>query len=256
MRREPHDHLPRNSQVQVEAMRYNIISINDDRKDYSDAIRRQIDLPELVLPAVNGREVDLDAEFEKRQLERLPVWNNAKVGELGVWLSNFDRWETVSCMDEGLVVFEDDAILDPYFNTKFRDFWHELPHGWDFAALWVPENQRQDYLYDATFDHHGSLRINGFKTPETSIYRVPEMHYGALVYQGYGMVSLVYSPKGGARLVELARKYGIDEPVDCWIYQQAHLGRLEGYAPKPEHATIVHYDWKAPSHVQLTERAQ
>lgn len=238
-------------------MKYTIISLNDDRKQYKDAIRSNLGLEEVRMQAVDGSRVNLPEEFAMRGLTFVShAWPNAKTGELGVWLSNFDRWTMAAVLGEPLLVFEDDAILDPCFNEKFSDLYNELPEDWDFVALWVPENQRQDYLYDATFDDHGSLRVNGIKMPEDSIYRIPEKTYAALVYQGYGMVSLMYSPRGGAKLRELAQRYGIDEPVDCWIYQQAHLGRLKGYAPKPEYADIVHYDWKAVSHVQLTERAQ
>ncbi|SRR6266540_545880 len=234
-------------------MKFGIISLPDsDRVEYKKAIREHVHYPELPLPAFDARAYNPVDAIETKGLE-LKHWN-AKLGELGVWLSNYDRWRQAA--EHGpLIVFEDDAIVDETFTSKFEEFMSELPEHWDFAALWVPENQLQDYLYDADHTEDGVLRVNGYKTADDSIYKIPGNLMASLVYQGYGMVSLVYSRKGGQRLVELAHERGINGPVDCWIYEQAHRGAAKGYAPLPIAADIVGYDWAAPSHVQLTERA-
>lgn len=239
-------------------MKYTIISINDDRAEYKKYIRRVVEGTELYIPAVDGNRIlddCWDKEFENRGLTyHRGMWGNAKRGELGVWLSNFDRWEFASELESPLIVFEDDAIPDPFFNERLDQLMAEVPEDWDFVALWVPENQRQDYLYDVKYNENGHPHINGAVTPENSRYRIPGAVYAALVYQGYGMVSLMYSPSGGKKLIDLARTRGIDTTVDCWIFEEAHKGNLNGYAPRPEQATIVNYDWKALSHVQLTDR--
>lgn len=239
-------------------MKYTIISLNDDRKPYKDVIRSRVKYEEITMPAVDARQAtaeDLAHAYEVRDLFR-NGWGNAKNGELGVWLSNFDRWE-LAAEDGPLIVFEDDAIPDEYFTDKFETMMAELPDDWDFAALWVPENQRQDYLYNFIYNEiDGMPQLLGYLTPDTSNYRLPGASYAALAYQGYGMVSLVYSKKGGKALAERAQATGITGPVDCWIYEQAKLGNLRGFAPRPECADIVHYDWAAVSHVQLTEMAQ
>lgn len=234
-------------------MKYSIISLNDDRKEYKDYIHRVVQGEHLYMPAVNGPVDDLDYELRIRGLEHRG-WGNAKRGEMGVWLSNFDRWEMASRMDEPLVVFEDDAIPDAFFMEKLENVVKELPEDWDFVALWVPENQRDDFLWDVKYNHNGHPAHNGWKRPEESYYLVPGAAYVALAYQGYGMVALMYSPVGGKKLVDLARSRGVDGPVDCWIFEECHKGNLNGYAPRPEQASIVHYDWKAQSHVQHTER--
>jgi GR25 family glycosyltransferase involved in LPS biosynthesis len=236
--------------------RYGIITLPDsDRVEYKKAIRRNVPYFEQPRPAFDYRVRDPLEAIEEWGLEfRADLWDNPKKGELAVWLSNYIRWKQAA--EHGpLIVFEDDAVVGPDFKTKFEDFMAELPGDWDFAALWVPENQRQDYLYNAVYDENGRVEIRGFVTPERSIYRIPGNTYAALVYQGYGMVSLVYSRKGGKRLVELAHEVGITGPVDCWIYEQAHRGALKGFAPIPVMADIVEYDWAAQSHVQQTERA-
>lgn len=234
--------------------KYTIISLNDDRAVFKEAITRNTSsLYSWSIPAVDGRAVDLPAEIEKRGLELSHHWGNPKLGELGVWLSNFDRWEKIAGDDYPSVVFEDDAIVSPAFTTKLALLMNELPDDWDFVALWVPEDQRIDYRYAVVYEL-GIPRINGVLPDHVRSLFDFGAHRAALVYQGYGMVSLMYSPTGAAKLVDLARKHGITGPVDCWIYEQAHMGNVNGYAPKPEFADIVSYDWSATSHVQLTER--
>lgn len=235
-------------------MKYNIISINDERKSYKDHIRATVTGTEIDVPAFNGYTHDPIEGATERGIELHEGWGNAKKGEVSIWLSNFDCWQTVAEMDEPLVVFEDDAVPDTYFDVRYKYLMEQMPDDWDFCALWVPENQRQDYQYDVTYEL-GIPRVHGMVMPDDSKFRIPGKDMVALVYQGYGMVSLVYSPRGGRRLVELTKKYKMYNPVDCWIYEMAHRDEANGYAPRPEHASIVHYDWSAPSHVQITERA-
>lgn len=238
-------------------MKYTIITLNNDRKVYKDAIRAHVPYEEIELPAVDGREVDWSTEITERLIHHPGhIWGNPKLGEIGVWLSNYDRWAYVAEMDEPLIVFEDDAVVPPDFAEKLEALMGQLPPDWDFVALWVPENQRIDYLYDVRYEQGLPRAVGGMRGPETSIYKVEGSDRAALVYQGYGMVSLVYSPEGGRKLVALAREYGITGPVDCWIYEHAHMDELKGYAPRPDYADIVTYDWSAVSHVQLTEKAR
>lgn len=238
-------------------MKYGIITLPDsDRIEYKARIRENIHYPEETLDAFDARVNDPIKGCEERRLKfSAELWGNAKRGEVGIWLSNFDRWQQAAECGP-LIVFEDDAIIHDDFTDRFEDFMAEVPDDWDFAALWVPENQRQDYLYNIIYNTKSwEPQFLGFTTAEKSIYRIPGATYAALAYQGYGMVALVYSQNGGKRLVERARATGMYGPVDCWIYEQAKMGFLKGFAPRPECADIVHYDWAAESHVQLTERA-
>lgn len=234
-------------------MKYTIITLNDERQAYKDVIRKTIHLGEIVMPAVDGGAVDVWDELRKRGIYK-NVWFSAKIGELGVWMSNFDRWELASTMDEPLIVFEDDATPDSSFDRKISDFITELPRDWDFAALWVPEEQRQDYLSNVIYEN-GVAKRRGVLPPKRSLFRVEGTLRVARVYQGYGMIALVYSPTGGRRLLELTREYGLTGPVDLWIYEQAHRGNLNGFAPRPEYASIVHYDRGAKSQIKFTARA-
>lgn len=239
-------------------MKYHIISINDERKSYKDNIRKHVPLPEAEWTDYNAYFTPPREGLAARGLEWKPDWPNPKIGEMGVWLSNYDAWKNISEMDSPCIVFEDDAVVDETFWLKFTNFIDQLPSDWDFAALWVPENQRVDYRYSLVYNHTGVPLIFGTLPYEKSIFQVPGADRAALVYQGYGMVSLVYSPRGAEKLVNYAHSRGITGPVDCWIYEIAHMDEtnVKGYAPRPEYADIVTYDWAATSHVQLTERVE
>lgn len=239
-------------------MKFTIITLDNSRDAYKEQLRRRNLYPEVILPAVDARGLSregIQSLLDDRGLEiDLKCWPNPKNGEIGVWLSNYDRWQWIAKQDEPVIVFEDDAIIDEDFMYDFNRFYQDLPEDWDFAALWVPENQTFDYRYNATYEN-GAPRIHGGRPDhEPSQYDFGVEH-AALVYQGYGMVSLMYSPKGAQSLVEIASR-GITGPVDCWIYEHAEgrgKANLKGFAPKPQYATIVRYDWSAQSHVQHTE---
>ena len=239
-------------------MKYTIITLNDDRAFYKNLIRTRVRYDEIEMPAVDGRAADIDQELELRDLKWVG-WENAKRGEMGVWLSNFDRWKLAAGMDEPLIVFEDDAMPHPGFNIYMDEIMEHLPSDWDFISLWVPDNQKQDYLYDIEFNENGEhiWTSRPWRTNETSKYRVANSNRVALAFQGYGMVSLMYSPTGANKLVHLARQTGLTGPVDCWIFQQAHTGRVQGYSCHPHFAHVVRYDnWEGISHAQHTEKVK
>lgn len=229
---------------------YNIITIDDKRKFYKDHIRATVqESKEIFVPAINGREVNLSEELDNRNL--FVTYPGAfSVGEIGIWLSMFDCWQWCIDNDEILITFEDDAIPRNYFDEAIRFFLEEVPEDWDFMALWVPENQRQDYKYNVKFDDEGRATIRGYL--QESLFDFGG-HYLARAYQGYGNVCSMFSTKGAQFLIDKVRETGIYTPVDCFMFQNSHAGRCNGYAPKPFHATLVDYDW-AETTVHNTER--
>lgn len=225
---------------------YNIITLNrsdslhDPRQIYKDRIRKTVqESEEIFVPAINGREVNLEEELDRRNLfVKYP--GAFSVGEIGIWLSMFDCWQWCIDNDETLITFEDDASPRHYFDEAVRFFLEEVPQDWDFMALWVPDNQKQDYRYNVKFDDEGHATIRGYA--QESLFDFGAF-YLARAYQGYGNVCSMFSPKGSQFLIDKARETGIYTPVDCFMFQNAHAGRCNGYAPKPFHATLVDYDW-------------
>lgn len=235
-------------------MKFQIISINDDRASYKDNIRAKVGLDEVHIPATNAYEVDLKAELDKRNLfVKYPGMFSA--GEIGVWLSTFDCWQWAVDNDEELVVFEDDAIPSGTFSFQLAKLYYELPVDYDFFCLWVPPNQTIDYYYNVEYDAEGRPNVVGSNRGDhDSIYNIPQVTRVAKVYNGYGNVAQLYSPKGGRTFIDTARSSGIYTPVDCFLYQEAHAGRAVGYGPKPYWAKLVDYDWKAQTTVHKGDR--
>lgn len=234
-------------------MKFTIISIDERRAPYKEVIRKFAGMEEVHMKAVDGRQEDVKEQMMSRGLW-VNNWSPSR-GEAGVWMSNYDRWLYTSTLDEPLVVFEDDAIIRGDFKDRVDAVLSVLPEDWDYCTLWVPENQKIDYYYDVIFNSVGDpMPVGPNRNNETSLFRYNNSDIVSLVYQGYGMVSLMYSPKGGQKLASLAQRTGIYTPVDCWIYQQAHMGRLRGFAPHPQNAEIVQYDWLAETTVHNSER--
>lgn len=228
---------------------YNIISIDDSRLEYKKRIRKTVTFPEVYVPATNARAVDLEEELSKRELS-LPFPGQFAIGEVGIWLSMFDCWNWAVENNEILITFEDDASPKDNFNEAVSLFLSEVPEDWDFICLWVPDNQKQDYLYDVTYNDEGIPNIKGRRVK--SLFDFGAKHL-ARTYNGYGNVASMFSPKGARFFRDRAREVGLYTPVDCFLYQEAHAGRCSGYSPKPKYATLVDYDW-APTTVHNTER--
>jgi GR25 family glycosyltransferase involved in LPS biosynthesis len=226
-------------------VKYSIITINDKRKYYKDQIRQHVGLEEERIVSVDGSYMNRDGLIESH-LDDLGLWISSQwplsLGEIGVWMSNLLHWERVAVMDEPLVVFEDDAVIDAHFSEHMNTIVSQLPDDWDFVALWVPDNQRIDYRYNLRYNEHGTPEIYGMRPEGLPSFFDFGSRDLARVYQGYGMVAMMYSPAGGRKLAELAKKYGLRNPVDCFIFEEAHKGALNGFAPKPD-KVFVSYDW-------------
>ena len=224
---------------------YSIMTVDDSRAQRKKAIRAAVDLPEITdISWVDARrKVVAWRELEKRPWFKIKwrlTW-----GELGVWLSAVTAWEYLLESDlDALIVFEDDAIIEPTFNDGIKKYLEELPDDWDAVSLFVPENQRGDYYYNVTFNSTGdavSYR-RGNKRFHDSIYRIGD---GLLcrTYQGYCNVAMMYSKSGAQKLLDLTKELGSYTPVDCFVFQMANLRRINAYSPHPRQEFHVSYPW-------------
>lgn len=238
-------------------MKYHIISINDDREQYKKVIRERVHLPQANVESFNAYEKDAVAYLEENGIRLRPDLWNPKVGEVGIWASTVNCWKWCIENNEDLVVFEDDAIPVEDFRSQFELFRSNLPDDYDFASLWVPENQRQDFLYYVDYDEFGGPRHLP-KPPflDRSVSMFDQGTYPvAVVYQGYGGVGLMFSPAGSKKFLKRAQEWGLWTTCDCNLYlvsHQAEVG-MKSYAPHPDFE-IVKYDWQAQTTVQHSER--
>lgn len=239
-------------------MKYNIISINDERQIWKDHIRKYVNVCEEVkIPSVDGTGTNIRQELTARGVDIVEGLSPSafSVGEMGIWLSVYDCW--LWCYEHGeeLIVFEDDATPDEQFDDKFEVLYDELPPDWGYLALWVPDNQRNDYLYNCYFNQEGLPVRRGYDmTAESSLFNFGAEHL-AKVYQGYGNVAMLYSPAGAERLLYRTHEVGIYSTLDCQIFQEAHVGAIAGYAPKPHvpECGVVRYHWPETT-IHTTER--
>jgi GR25 family glycosyltransferase involved in LPS biosynthesis len=236
-------------------MRYTIISINDDRIEKRRAIEETVDLPKVHIPSVNGMNGDLNRYFQLYQTFKTPEFKALR-GELGIWFSQMNCWQYTVTSGEPLIVFEDDAMVDPSFNDTVGLVMNEIPDDWDFFSFFVPDNQRQDYFYNVKYNNQGIPgALNGFRPPTQSLFYIGS-EVIAKAYQGYSVVCTMYSPKGARRLLELTSKHGIHTPVDNFIFRHAHgSSQVKGYAMHPRFKPMpVWYDWEnSPTCVHNTE---
>lgn len=231
-------------------MRFTIISINDDRLRQKEAIRQHVQLEEIFVECVNGND-------DEQLFGANAKWNFKKHcglqrGEWGIWFSTVNCWN-YAAQNGDLILFEDDAIVDHTFMEKFNKYLNEIPADADFVALWVPDNQRQDYLYNVEFDELGKPRtITGSLEPHNSLFNV-DHEYLAKAYQGYGGVAFLITQRGGRKLLELLEREGYWSTSDCFYFLECHRNNLNGYALKPQYCDMIQYDWSTPTQVHITE---
>lgn len=213
-------------------MKYFILSINDDRKSKKDAIHQKME--EFGCPLIEGVQCVDGSRTPPEELE-LSVEPYLLKGEWGVWGSNY---QLLSHINEPTLVFEDDAILKGNFHM---DWVENLPEDWDFAAIWVPDNQRIDITYKQVYDSHTGVprEVRDGEKPYEYMIDNP---YFAKAYNGYGGVAIAYSKQGANKILSWIKTHKIDQPYDTWLYTSSHLGYLNGYSLKPS-KQIVDYDW-------------
>lgn len=243
-------------------MKYHIISMNDDRLATKNLIRERVTgLEAAEVETFNAYENDAVSFLADNGINlRRELWI-PKIGEAGIWASIVKCWQWCIENDEELLVFEDDAIPVEDFQAKFDEFHKNLPKDYDFAAIWVPENQRNDYFYAVAYDENGCPQhIPKYLAMDPSLesmYQLPDRHPVAKVYQGYGGVSMLFSPKGSREFLEISRKFGVYTPIDCHFYLTAHRPEdcVEGYAPHPGYM-MVDYNWSTPTTIQTSGKVE
>jgi hypothetical protein len=122
------------------------------------------------------------------------------------------------------MVFEDDAVLDKTFGDTVRRL--SYPNNFDFTAFYLPYNRSVP---------HKPFRF-------------------VRCYQEHGQVCNTYSPKGARKILHYLQDFGLDWPVDIWLYKQARGSRLKGYSPNLDSKEIVTVDYRVPSNIHDDDR--
>lgn len=208
-------------------MKYTIFSINDDRKRYTDAIRKKLlGWEEVPVWSVNGSDsTQLGQAQELHPYQINDSDRPLKVGHLGIWYSVLNALEHAP-----LVTFEDDAILSGRFKMDFQSRRMALPSDFDFFSLFIPRDS--DHLY------HQGLSVNPWLTRP---------------YQKYGGVSMFYSEKGANKIKALLERDGITQQYDETLYSYAREGELNGFCSKPTIQDLVYITGNERSIVQESE---
>jgi GR25 family glycosyltransferase involved in LPS biosynthesis len=169
------------------------------------------DLPELDSRTINYFDVKESEGFVKKYPNFITK-KLFKLGEIGVWASNYEAWDTFVKSDyDYLILFEDDAKIDPDFIEGITDYIKELPEGWDFFSPYVHWWQ-QNNNYNPGVHDYGHKDI-------------------CKAYQVWSLACYVVSKSGAIKAIEEANK-GIIDPVDWFIFQDVQ--RFNTYTLKPK----------------------
>lgn len=231
---------------------YFIISLNDDRRGYKANIRQKVKYPETFsIQVINGT---TDKELIKKELKRFKIpyiWDGAKYGELGIWLTILNICVYSIKTNKTILTFEDDAIVESSdIGDKLDSLLKECPEDMDLFSVLVPINQ-MIHAYMEWVDKEGGL---GMRHPDIA----PSYDIGkprvCRAYQGFSFVSVIYTPRGAARLLNLVRRYGLTGPVDTWAFEQHEQRLLNIYTPKPSEANMVTIDGATETTIHNTGR--
>lgn len=227
---------------------YTIFSIDETRQQNKQASRSALSLKEINIDCVNGN--DHDALEKAKAKWGITITSPFKGCELGIWYTTLNAWEYA--LENGdLLCLEDDAILTLGSNDLLIEYLKDSPKNMDFVSLFVPENQKHDYNYDISYNNGGVPFWPGQIRGESKF----EFGHSYLsrAYQTYSNVTILYTQHGAKRLISRVRKTGINQPVDCWLYSNAHGGYLNGYALKPKYTNVVDYNWTWPTTIHNSD---
>lgn len=218
---------------------FTIISIDASRTQKKDYIRAELPWKEVAIDFVNGKDPASLAKA-KNKWSAIDTPGPFKAGEFGIFYSVLNCAE-YGAENNGILYFEDDAMLISGVHTRLEKYLNELPNNADIFALWSPFNQHYDYINVSNYNSKGEPiydKHNG------SIFDFGHAELCRL-WQGYGNVSMYVTKQGCVKLINYISSKGFFSPIDCLICIGVHSGYLNGYSLKPEVPTLIDYDWNA-----------
>jgi GR25 family glycosyltransferase involved in LPS biosynthesis len=120
-----------------------------------------------------------------------------KLGELGIWASNFTAMKNFLNTDKKyLMLLEDDVLIDEGFVTNLPSLMEELPDGWDLFSCFSPENQSHKYSYS---DSHGLVCPS---------------------YQDWSMLCYILNRKSVKMILDHIKFEPVSLPLDWFYFRQ------------------------------------
>lgn len=211
-------------------MKYSIMHINDRAKEnmeYNKNILKEFEYCNIeYFDGIKGNAWDVLNDM------KIPLnkWNPYDgrtspplAGEYGVWVSTIYFFEyMIKNNIDKMILLEDDILLKESFIENFNLCLEELPENFDFLSLYY-------------FQEHNSL-------DENTDIGLKYIHKSNNQYSA-GQATL-YSLAGAKKIIKVLKRKGIEYTSDCFIFNQSHLGVINGYSIKPDLLSFLEHDNK------------
>ena len=201
----------RKNKMRYQYKAFHIDGISLDRDLAVKDIKQSLsNIEELNVSTVNYSNENEIKEFVNKFSEFKPN-RNFKVGELGVWASNYQAWNEFLKSDyDALLLFEDDIKIDDNFLDGMNEYLNRLPSGWDFFSPYVHWWQSEN-IYNSYRDDIGDEDL-------------------CRSYQSWSLACYFISKNGIKKALE-DLKNGFEDPVDWYIFKNKELFNI--YTLKP-----------------------
>jgi len=138
-------------------------------------------------------------------------------GTVGVFASNYMAYKNFLKTDKDyLFIFEDDVYVSENFAKVVEEYSKELPEGWDFFAIFVPDDCLKWYNPD---------------------YNLPDRKYVSRTYQDWSCAGYMVNRMSAEKAVKDVEEHGVNNPIDWYIFNSRHLGTgtiyFNTYSPMP-----------------------
>lgn len=162
-------------------------------------------------------------------IKSLPTYKGWKLGEVGIWASNFLAWKAFLETDaEYLILMEDDCELSDDMMPKLVEYMKELPPDWDMYHHFV-------HYQDAPWYHPG--------------LDVGSPHV-CKAYQEWSNLCYVINRRSAKKLLAMIKE-GVALPLD-WFWSK-QLDKINVYTVKPKLDSGVRLRF-FPSTFQATDK--
>lgn len=132
-----------------------------------------------------------------------------KLGEIGIWASNWTAWKNFLNSDSDyLILMEDDIVVDTDFKYFLTDYINQLPEDWDVLHMFAPADQFHKY----------SPQIHDISKKSVCI-----------AYQDWSCLCYIINKKSAQKMIEKSIMSNL--PLDWYMFRQHHTFNV--YSIKP-----------------------